>query len=348
MLVLGGVTASSSCTKLAEIYDPNTNTWQSLNMTEGRAKFTATLLPDGTVLIAGGGCDYWGPHSVTAEIYDPITNNFTRIANMTDAHYGHSATLLPDGSVFIVGGQALSQVMSSSTELYQSNGTWRVTGAPKTYRMDCTSTLLPDGRIILIGGQYPTALQTAEIVNVSEPNSQWVYTSTPKLKHEYHTAVLHNGLVVVAGGPHGSQVESYDYLQNTWTLTSALITTHCDHVMLLFGDNSLVLVAGTLNGSSATELNSVEVYALPPSFSPTRYPTAKPTREPTAVPTMFPTEAPTSAPTAPTLPTTEAPTQSPTKPTNAPSLQPTSPVASAAFLEPTALCLMSFLVAAYV
>ena len=60
-------------------------------LAEPRAGHTATLLPDGRVLVAGG--DFID----TAELWDPETGTFYAAGSMTDARSGHTATLLPDG-----------------------------------------------------------------------------------------------------------------------------------------------------------------------------------------------------------------------------------------------------------
>jgi hypothetical protein len=64
-------------------------------MTTTRTGHTATLLLNGKVLITGGSRE--GPAS--AELFDPVTNTFTRTGDMTTVRFGNSATLLPDGTV---------------------------------------------------------------------------------------------------------------------------------------------------------------------------------------------------------------------------------------------------------
>jgi hypothetical protein len=89
--------------------------------TIARSGHTATLLPNGKVLIAGG---YTGSVQLaSAELYDPATGTFARTGDMTTARAGNTAVLLPNGKVLILGGV--------SAELYDpSTGTFTATGAP--------------------------------------------------------------------------------------------------------------------------------------------------------------------------------------------------------------------------
>jgi len=84
----------------AELYDPGNDTFNPTGrrMTYGFYGSTATLLPNGRVLVVGGTGDFGTPPN--GEVYDPSTGQFTAAENMIRARaWGHTATLLSDGTV---------------------------------------------------------------------------------------------------------------------------------------------------------------------------------------------------------------------------------------------------------
>jgi hypothetical protein len=98
----------------AEVYDPANGTFSALANFVGDFN-TATLLPEGRVLIAG--LDYFPDGS--AELYDPLNASFTPVdGTFPKRESGQTATLLPDGSVLLAGGWICCGYSLSTAAIY--------------------------------------------------------------------------------------------------------------------------------------------------------------------------------------------------------------------------------------
>src|SRR5205823_3824511 len=102
----------------AELFDPATGAFVLVTavMTSARAVHTATLLPNGKVLLAGGQNNLVSTVAITntAELFDPAMQTFTPLPPMSSARSTHTATLLCDGRVLITGGYSGSVVLNSA------------------------------------------------------------------------------------------------------------------------------------------------------------------------------------------------------------------------------------------
>lgn len=128
------------------------------SMNTGRSGHTATLLNDGTVLIAGGfGFD--GNSLVSTELYNAATEVFTPTGNLNTARAWASATLLNNGMVLIAGGcvgcpPGYDGASLADAELYNpATGTFSRTGSLNAAREYFTATLLNDGKVLIVGGR---------------------------------------------------------------------------------------------------------------------------------------------------------------------------------------------------
>jgi hypothetical protein len=161
---------------------------------------TATLLPNGKVLVAGGASSQGQTNLKSAELYDPAAGTWAATGNMITARDFHTATLLPNGKVLVVGGDRRfgPHEPLASAELYDpASGTWAATGSLITARAHHTATLLPDGRVLAAGGEDD--FSSAELYNPG--TGTWTAAGDLITGRSYHTAtLLPNGQVLAAGG----------------------------------------------------------------------------------------------------------------------------------------------------
>jgi hypothetical protein len=238
------------------------------SMTTARYWHTATLLPNGMVLVAGG---YDGSNDLSsAELYNPATGTWMATGAMTTVHVYHTATLLPNGKVLVAGG-AVDYYLSTA-ELYDpTNRTWTTTGAMIAGRWGHTATLLPNGKVLVAGGFGVGigngSLSSAELYDPA--SGTWTATGAMTTTRTEHTAtLLPNRKVLVAGGYDNagnsiSTTELYDPTTGTWTATGSLTTARQWHTATLLS-NGMVLVAGGYDGnyisSAKRDLSSAELY----------------------------------------------------------------------------------------
>ena len=205
-------------------------TWAATGaLLEARYGIRATLLLDGTVLVAGGALNSEPYVLASAELYDPSTGSWTTTGAMIEARSGYSATLLPDGEVLVAGG--ISTIVGSSpfplatAELYDPRtGTWTAIDSMATARTGHTATLLVDGKVLVAGGlaafgdNIPrSTLASAELY---DPGTKtWTAAAGMNEARDGHTAtlLLDGKVLVVGGGNSQASAELYDSRGKTWT-----------------------------------------------------------------------------------------------------------------------------------
>jgi N-acetylneuraminic acid mutarotase len=146
-------------------------------MSTVRYRHTATLLPDHTVLVAGGETAFTSLIS-TAEIYNPRTGAWTAAGSMPHPHSRSTAALLPNGEVLVAGGstgkdsQVSLESGTSSVDIYDPAGHhWYRAGSMRSNRAEQGAALLSDGRLLQIGGYTSQGSVTAtmEVFSASAP-----------------------------------------------------------------------------------------------------------------------------------------------------------------------------------
>lgn len=239
-------------------------------MKVARSGHTATLLPDGRVLVVGG----MDGNTIldSAELYDPGTGTWKLTGYLNIARKGHTATLLPNGRVLVVGGDENECTNNGSAELYDpTTESWTLTDELITVRSEHTATLLLDGRVLIAGGYCGSNLflKTAELYDPA--TGTWSQATDMISARQNHTAtLLADGRVLIAGGYDDwvgiERTELYDPVVDTWTKAGDMVTGGWDgetgrawHSATLLSDGQ-VLVAGGWDGYDDGWTTGAELY----------------------------------------------------------------------------------------
>jgi N-acetylneuraminic acid mutarotase len=139
-----------------ELYDPASGTWTATgSLATARTGQTASLLPNGKVLVAGG-VDFSHVFA-SAELYDPASGTWTATGSLAAARYYDTASLLSDGNVLVAGGHGAGTL--SSAELYGSGQSTAATLLNISTRMRVLT-----GEQVLIGGFIITGTEPKNVI----------------------------------------------------------------------------------------------------------------------------------------------------------------------------------------
>ena len=193
-----------------------------MNMNQTRVNHTATVLPNGKVIVVGGVAG----SSNLDEIWDPATQTWTNVTISSEREH-HTATLLNNGKVFIAGGNDSIGTVLTSTVIYDpATGTSTAGPGLLTPRQRHTATLLPNGTVLIAGGRQANAtppppfivLPSAEIYDPVGGTIMAVSLSTmsdPRFAQS--DVLLDDGRALIAGGssdgnnPTVSSLKSADF-----------------------------------------------------------------------------------------------------------------------------------------
>jgi N-acetylneuraminic acid mutarotase len=167
-----------------EVWSPRDGRWQlAAPLHRARAYHTATALPDGRVLVAGGAgvSGTLSAEDAVAELWDPPSGQWSLAGSLRTPRYDHTATLLPDGRVLVVGGRRAGGNVGgvSTSEVWDPKlRSWREVGRLNIPRYGHHAILLPGGRVFVAGGfrDESTSLRQAELW---DPHTgRWTLTTT--------------------------------------------------------------------------------------------------------------------------------------------------------------------------
>jgi hypothetical protein len=231
------------------------------DLTDARRGHTATVLADGSVLIAGGEAS--GGIVTSVERFVPATRTFTREeASFVVGRAHHTASVLPDGRHLVTSGSDNVNTVGSN-ELFDSDSGLFMTlpASLLELRAGHTATVLHDGRVLIAGGRQPAALGSTEafdgqFATLFKPRfdsggGQFLSLSSQLVEpRSDHTAtLLPDGRVLIAGGQNDSgfltSVEVFDPAANAFVLLAATLpVARAGHSATLLPDGRVLLLGG--------------------------------------------------------------------------------------------------------
>ena len=236
-----------------------------------RFAHTATLLPSGKVLIAGG-MERNGVWLDSSELYDPETGRFTPSGRMLSRRAGAMAVLLKSGRVLIAGGTDSTGRSLASTELFDPfTGTFSAgpfMGAPRNHGV---AVMLKDGRVLIAGGCADGDNGRISSAEVYDPASEKFFlTGSMQTRRGYFNAVrLNDGRVLVTGGMSTGELpnatieasaEIFDPTTGRFSATSPMSTARYKHGIALLPDGKVLIIGGQSSGAYGPRLSSTEIY----------------------------------------------------------------------------------------
>lgn len=227
MFMLVGLFVTVQLTILANVGAQTSGTWTNTgSLSSPRAAHTATLLPSGQVLVAGG--ENASGILTSAELYNPSTRQWAITGSMTAPRIGHQATLLQNGEVLVSGGDNSTGALATA-ELYNvSTGHWTPTGSMTIPRTSHGGTLLNNGKVLVAGGNNSVG-SPGNTTELYDPTSgTWKATGSMQNFHLFTLTLLQDGraLAVDDSGTVNQTGEIYNPSTGQWTVTGEMYYGH--------------------------------------------------------------------------------------------------------------------------
>ena len=253
-------------------------------MSSPRADFTATLLQNGHVLLAGGQ-DSPTSSTAAADIFDPVTMSITPAAPMKIARSGHTATLLLDGRVLVVGGHSTPDGTGlASGEIYDPTANSWSLALPKCVtcgvlhpHVHHAAVLLADGGVMVSGGSAGFEMPVAYYPD----RHDWIqvgvrvlpFISWPRPYGSTATR-FSNGVAAIHGGGNGlpdpranTEVELYVSATDQLTYGDTRLQDGRNWATAtLLGNGTMIVAGGQLTTSPAGALSTTDLYDPAPSY----------------------------------------------------------------------------------
>jgi hypothetical protein len=257
VLFAGGADENGHPIKRAEIFDPSTNKLRpSVAMVVPRCGPTATMLPNGNVLIAGGAtCSDEPAPIATLEVFDPASGTFQAAVDLMYPRFDLNAILLKNGKVLIAQGYDAAHNLVGPAELFDPvPAIVQRAGSMMTPRCFGSETQLPSGQILIVGGvrcdePEREAMNAAEIYDLAGQFGRVGAMSVARVCHS--ATVMKNGKVLIAGGASAlangialNSAEVYDPDKATFSPTGSMTKARACPTAAARDDGTVVVKGG--------------------------------------------------------------------------------------------------------
>lgn len=237
-------------------------------MHEARAGHTATLLPNGKVLVTGGcvvdGCE--GGLTPSAELYDPVQNVFSTASKLAVSRVGHQAVKLLTGGVLILGGWAGDDVTAVAERYDPKTEKFVVVGEMREARDGFTATHLQDGRVLIAGG-YNGSMNRLGSAELYDPETKRfsAVTSMHEARMSHSASLLPDGRVLIVGGSSASgavstTAELFDPTTEEFSLIGPLTMPRHKHAAVVLQGGNVLIVGGAGAGDWDEQYNTTELF----------------------------------------------------------------------------------------
>jgi hypothetical protein len=237
-------------------------------MSAGRIAHSATALPDGRVLVAGGFLEKRSTKG--AEIFDSDAGRFSPLPAMLTTRHSHTATLLPDGKVLIAGGYGEGTTTLATAEIFDSKAnSFAPTGSLLAARAGHVAALLDNGKVLIAGGLGPEwhFLSSAELYDPA--TGRFLPTGDMFVARESHVAVrLLDGRVLIVGGHRDrreaiklhASAETYDPNTGVFSRVGDMGVRRHKHDAVLLLDGRVLITGGSDERDSRGVYDSSEFF----------------------------------------------------------------------------------------
>lgn len=264
VILLGGSRGASIVSDAIDRFDPTTRMFTRIGtLRTGRYNHTATRLPDGRILVLGGGVSL--DIGAVADVVDERTGAVSDGGRLQQPRFRHASVALADGRVLVVGGSN-----RNTAELWDpATNTFRLVAEPMRHvREHPTATLLADGRVLIAGGD--TIASEYTFAELFDPRTERFTPVVPTVNERryFHSAHrLRDGRVLIAGGevadhaagritplasvlafdPASGELTRLRDLDAARSLAAA-VAAHDDELLLFGGQTAIDAVAATSAG----------------------------------------------------------------------------------------------------